>query len=249
MRFLFRPLPGFTALFVPMLAILLALGLWQIQRLHWKTALIAQMNENMHGAVLSIGDVLRMGPEAAEYRRVALDGRYRNNEESYVYGLDRHGAPVLHVYTPLDLSQGGTILVDRGIVPMNLRSPSTRAVGELDGVRHVIGIVRLPSAPGLFTPAADLAHRTWFARDVSGIARADHLKLVAPIMVEADATPNPGGWPQGGQTRVDLPNDHLQYAVTWFLMAAGLVVVYFAYHRSHGRIGIFPSPPPRERGG
>jgi surfeit locus 1 family protein len=58
------------------------------------------------------------------------------------------------------------------------------------------------------------------------------------VIVEVDATPNPGGWPKGGQTIVTLPNDHLQYAITWFLLAAALVVIYFAYHRARGRLTV-----------
>ena len=59
---------------------------------------------------------------------------------------------------------------------------------------------------------------------------------VPPILIEADATPNPGGWPLGGQTRVDFPNDHLQYAITWFGLALALLAVYLLYHRSQGRL-------------
>jgi surfeit locus 1 family protein len=56
------------------------------------------------------------------------------------------------------------------------------------------------------------------------------------VVIEADATPNPGGWPEGGKTVVDFPNNHLQYAITWFGLAAGLIGVYFAYHVSKGRL-------------
>ena len=77
----------------------------------------------------------------------------------------------------------------------------------------------------------------WFARDVSAIAAADGVTLRAPVVVEADATPNPGGWPKGGQTVVSLPTNHLQYAITWYLMALGLIAVYLVYHRQKGRLG------------
>ncbi len=78
----------------------------------------------------------------------------------------------------------------------------------------------------------DLAHRIWYARDVQGIAKADGVTLAAPVIIEADATPNPGGWPKGGQTVVAFRNEHLQYAITWFGLAAVLFGVYLAYHVS-----------------
>ena len=89
---------------------------------------------------------------------------------------------------------------------------------------------------GLFTPPPDLKQRVWYARDLKAIAAADHISLAAPELVEADATPNPGGWPKGGQTVVTFRNQHLSYAVTWFGLAAGLVGVWLAYHISKGRI-------------
>jgi surfeit locus 1 family protein len=72
---------------------------------------------------------------------------------------------------------------------------------------------------------------------VAAIAKADGVTLAAPMLVEADAAPNPGGWPKGGQTQVHFRNAHLQYAITWFALAAGLVLIYLAYHRSVGRLG------------
>ena len=69
------------------------------------------------------------------------------------------------------------------------------------------------------------------------MARQDGVALLAPVVLEADAAPNPGGWPKGGQTVVTFRNEHLQYAITWFALAAGLLLVYFAYHRSLGRLG------------
>ncbi|HWC64349.1 MAG TPA: SURF1 family cytochrome oxidase biogenesis protein, partial [Rhizomicrobium sp.] len=98
------------------------------------------------------------------------------------------------------------------------------------------GIWRVPDAPGWFTPPPDTKRHVWYARDLAGIAAADGAKLAAPAVIEADATPNPGGWPEGGKTVVDFPNNHLQYAVTWFGLAAGLIGVYFAYHLSKGRL-------------
>jgi len=232
----FRPLMGFTLLIVPLFVILVGLGIWQVERMHWKLGLIAEMTRNMHGAPIAIDQALAAGVSAAQYRHVSLTGHFLNAEESYVFATGPHGVPIYHVLTPLVTDDGRTFLIDRGIVPPALRGASARPKGELTGEQRVTGVLRTPDPPGPFTPAPDLARKIWYARDLRGIATAQHLRLASAVVIEADATPNPGGWPRGGQTLVNLPNDHLQYALTWFLLAAALLFVYFTYHRARGRL-------------
>jgi len=234
----FRPYPGLTIAAVIMTAILIGLGVWQVNRLHWKLDLIATMDRKMHAPPIAVDGA---SPAFAwvpqnDYARVALNGRFDNSKEAYVFTTGPEGVPVYHVLTPLMTDAGHIYLVDRGMVPLDKRDPASRAQGQIEGETHVIGIWRTPDDPGPFTPAPDLAHRVWYARDVKAIAASDHVSLAAPVVIEADAAPNPGGWPKGGQTVVDLPNNHLSYAVTWFGLAAGLIGVYLAYHISKGRL-------------
>jgi len=209
------------------------LGVWQIERLHWKLGLIAQMNANMVAPPLGLDGALGLG-DAAQYHAMLLRGRFDNAKEAYVYTTDPEGAPVYHVLTPFILGDGRALLIDRGYIPTTLRDPRTRV--QPAGKRLVFGIWRTPDRPGAFTPAPDLAHHVWYARDLAGIAKADGIALATPVIIEADATPNPGDWPKGGQTIVDLPNDHLQYAIIWFGLAAALLGIYLAYHVSRGRL-------------
>jgi len=218
-------------------AILVSLGAWQVNRLQWKLGLIAQVNRNMHAAPLSPDEALAMGP-AAQYHRVALDGRFDNAKETYIFGTDA-GAPVYRVIVPFTARDGGVFLLDRGIVPKEKLDPATRLAGQIVAEAHVVGVWRTPDLPGAFTPPPDTAHRIWFAHDLNGIAKFDGIaKLAAPVVIEADATPNVGGWPKGGQTVVMFRNEHLQYAITWFGLAVVLFGVYIAYHVSRGRLGL-----------
>ena len=231
----FRPLPIFTLVTVVALAILVALGVWQVHRLHWKLGLIAQVNRNLTLPPVSLDTALAMG-RGADYRHVALTGHFEHAKEAYIYAVAEGGTPVYHVVTPFVTDRGRVLLIDRGIVPEALRDPARRAAGQIEGARRVVGVWRTPDAPGLFTPPPDAAHRIWYSRDVKAIAAADHVRLAAPVMVEADAAPNPGGWPKGGQTVVTFRNEHLQYAITWFGLAAALLGVYIAFHVSKGRL-------------
>jgi surfeit locus 1 family protein len=234
----FRPYPGFTIAAAIMTAILIGLGVWQVERLHWKLDLIATMDRKMHAAPVAVdgeGRPFAWVPQN-DYARVALNGRFDNSKESYVFTTGPGGMPVYHVLTPFMTDAGHAYLVDRGMVPIDKRDPAGRAQGQVEGETHIVGIWRTPDGTGLFTPAPDLAHRVWYARDVKAIAASDHVSLAAPVVIEADAAPNPAGWPKGGQTVVDVPNNHLSYAITWFGLAAGLIGVYFAYHMSKGRL-------------
>ncbi len=217
--------------------VLSGLGTWQLERLQWKLALIARVNSNMAAAPVPLDAVKAMPPDEAQYRRVTLDGRFDHAHEAYVFTTDA-GDPVYHVLTPF-LTEGGRVLmVDRGEVPREKLDPATRTAGNAEGRTQVTGVWRVPDAPGAFTPPPDRAHRIWYSRDLKGIAAADRLTLAAPVVIEADSTPNPGGLPRGGQTVVSFRNQHLSYAVTWYGLAICLLGVWFAYHISKGRIGL-----------
>ena len=230
----FRPYPGFTVTVVILTAILIGLGVWQLQRLQWKLGLIKEVSGHMTAAPLSLDAALQTNADAMQYRRVTLVGHFDNAKEAYVFTTGADGTPVYHVLTPFLTDDGRVLLVDRGYVPKEKLDPATRMPRK--GDTRLVGVWRVPDAPGAFTPAPDTAHRIWYARDLHGIAAADHIRLAAPVLIEADAAPNPGGWPKGGQTVVSFRNEHLSYAITWFGLAAGLVGVYLAYHVSKDRL-------------
>jgi surfeit locus 1 family protein len=138
------------------------------------------------------------------------------------------------VLTPLRESEGRIVFVNRGFIPSERKDPATRAAGQFAGTVHISGLLRLPpdAKPNWFLPDNRPDLNYWFWVDLPAMAAADHLAVtdVAPFYIDADATPNPGGWPQGGVTPLSLPNDHLQYALTWFSLAAALVAIYVVYH-------------------
>jgi surfeit locus 1 family protein len=239
MRIHFRPLIGLSIATGVALAILIGLGVWQLERLQWKLALIASVNRNLAAPPISLEQALALGANDSQYRRVMLAGRFENQKETFVYSTDVDGRPAYHIIVPFR-SDAGTLLVDRGIVPPALQSAPTRKAGEIDGLTRITGVWRVPDRGGPFTPPPDLGKRVWYSRDVKAIARADGVALAAPVILEADSTPNPGGWPRGGQTQLRFRNEHLQYATTWLALAASLLVLYFAYHHARGRLKFDP---------
>ena len=232
----FRPLLIPTLWFVPGLALLVGLGVWQVQRLQEKESLIASIETGMKAPPVPLADAIGEGADAAEWHHVQVMGHFLHDKETYIFAQGLMGAVGVHIVTPLAEDDGETVLIDRGFVPEALHDPKTRAAGQVEGEVSVTGVLRLSQAPGVFTPAPDLKTRLWFVKDVPSMAAALGV-TVPPVIIEADATPNPGGWPLGGQTNVDIPNDHLQYAITWFGLALALMGVYLLYHRSRGRLG------------
>ena len=233
----FRPMLIPTLWFLPGLALLVGLGIWQIERLHEKEALIATVQAGISAPPVPLADALARGAANAEWRHVRVTGHFLHDKEIYVFSRGPKGAVGVDIVTPLVLMDGGTVLIDRGFVPEALHESKTRQAAQVTGEVSLTGVLRLSQQPGLFTPAPNTDTRLWFVKDVPSMAKTAGV-IVPSLIIEADATPNPGGWPLGGQTRVEFANDHLQYAVTWFGLALALSGVYLFYHRSRGRLGI-----------
>ncbi|ODA67235.1 SURF1 family protein [Methyloligella halotolerans] len=216
----------FTLFMLPIFALTVWLGVWQLQRLEWKRGLIAAIETRSEGPPVPLEKVMaeaRAGQDV-EYTRVSVHGRFDHAHEEYLYGLDE-GDPGWHVITPFRTDEGPIVLIDRGFVPIEKQAPKSRIEGQLEGEVEVTGLVRGPQTPGLFTPDNDPARKRWFWRDLDGMRSEmvpEGKETVAPFYIEAELSEIPGGFPKGGQTNLTLPNNHLQYAWTWFCMAAVL---------------------------
>jgi surfeit locus 1 family protein len=231
--------PGLVSLIC--LAILLGLGVWQLERKGEKKALIARILARSKVEPPAVLPPPQSWDSARdEFRRVRVTGRFQHGAETLVHGLAAGEVPGralqgYYVLTPFLLEDGGSVLINRGFVPTELKAPASRAAGQVEGVTTVTGILRGSEPRTMFVPAPDPVRNEWFNRDIAGISASRGIANPLPYLVEADSTPNSGEWPKGGQLRVDLPNNHLQYAFTWFGIAACLVGVFavFAWRRLH----------------
>jgi surfeit locus 1 family protein len=236
----FRPQFWPTVFTVPMLLLCLGLGVWQVQRLSWKEGLIAARTAAVAAAPIAApGDA-----EAArgmEFRHVTDTGVFLHDKEIDVGATSPGGRAGYHIFTPLEEPGGRIVFVNRGFVPAELRDPAKRRAGQVTGPVTVSGLLRLPpkGRPNWLLPNNRPDLNYWFWVDLPAMAQAAMLDplRVAPFYIDADAAPNPGGWPKGGTTRLELPNNHLQYALTWFSLAVALIVIYVVYHRRNPRPG------------
>jgi surfeit locus 1 family protein len=209
-------------------AVLIGLGTWQVERLHWKEGLIAERADAVLAAPAEVPRTAEPAPPL-DFHRVQARGVFLHDHEILVHAIERQrGAAGYLIVTPLRLADGATVLVERGWVPTDKRETATRAAGNPAGEASVDGLLRVPSAekPGWFVPANDPSRGEWFWIDLPALARAAGVPEALPFYVEAGPAPNLGGLPVGGQASTDLRNDHLQYAITWYALAAALAVIY-----------------------
>lgn len=233
-RFRPRLWPSLAALAT--LIVLVSLGTWQVERLRWKESLIAERTAHL----AQPAELLPAQADwpAWEFRRVEVHGTFRHDLEQ-LFGARGHGGQVgHHLLTPLLRSDGTALLVDRGWVPSNRSHPAARREGQVDGPVTITGIARYrgEDTANWFTPANQEGQGMWFSYDLPALERALDLALL-PVVVEADDRPNPGGLPIGGLTHIELTNNHLQYAITWYGLALTLVAVYVSFSLRRGGSG------------
>jgi surfeit locus 1 family protein len=232
-----RPRLGPTLITLAIVAICIGLGVWQLERLQWKRGLIAQRQAAISATPVPVPASSAEAP-AMEFRRVVAEGIFLHDKELFLGATSPHGGEAgFDVFTPLREADGRIVFVNRGFVPTALKDRSRRGAGEVAGTVRIAGLLRLPhhKKPGWFLPDNRADINYWFWVDLPAMARSDGLDDVAPFYIDADAAPNPGGWPQGGTTPLALPNNHLQYAITWFALAAGMITVYIVSLRQGRR--------------
>jgi cytochrome oxidase assembly protein ShyY1 len=176
-----------------------------------------------------------LSAERDEFRRVRLTAELAPEMAALVYG----GGSTVHpdvagpgyfVFAPARLA-GGRVVIDRGFVPDGHRDAAASPAAEHPGPLEMIGVLRWPELPGAFTPAPDRANNLWFVRDSSSIAQAKGWGEVAPFYIELESPAPPGALPRPTVLEVNLPDNHLQYALTWFGLAAALASVFVVWVR------------------
>lgn len=229
-----RDLTILSVLALASFAVLIGLGIWQMQRLAWKEGLIARIESRTQAEPVSLQRALQEWGDTGdiEYLRVKLTGSFLHEHERHLYSLLK-GQSGWHIITPFKTPNGALVMVNRGFVPDQLKSPQTRAQGQVSDKVTLVGLARAPGEKGYFTPDNDAAKNTWYWRDLVAMAplqpgEGQSGRLV-PFFVDLEQNPVPGSWPKGGVTRVELPNKHLQYAGTWFGLAGVLLVVFCIY--------------------
>jgi surfeit locus 1 family protein len=216
--------------------LLIGLGTWQLERKAWKEALIGALDERIAAEPVPLPPRERwatLDPAKDEFRRVAFAATLAPGREALVYGAGSAvrpdvSGPGYWVFTPAELAAGATVVVNRGFVPEGQQDANTHIppAGRLD----LVGALRWPEPRSWFMPKDDTAHNLWFVRDPFAMAQTKAWGSVAPFYVELE-TPT-GALPRAGRLKPTLRNEHLQYALTWYGLAAVLAVIFALWLRS-----------------
>lgn len=217
-----RSIIGLAIITLAMLAVLVGLGTWQLQRKDEKRALIVALTERLAAKPVPLSpssDWRALSPARDEFRRVSLSGAFESPQANvYSSGSalrsDASGLGAF-VFAPVRLSSGELVVINRGFVPDGsapIGEPPTGPIG-------LTGYIRFPEKQGWFTPHEDQTKRLWFLRDHISMARANKWGEVAPFYIDLETAAPPTALPKPGPLSVQLRNNHLQYAITWFGLA------------------------------
>lgn len=214
---------------IPAILILLALGSWQVHRLIWKTELNEERRARHQAEAVMLPADLEDAASLA-YHQVWLEGRFRHEDEMFLAARTHDRRVGYQVITPFERGDGTVVLVNRGWVPLESKAPETRLGGQVEGPFRLEGVVVPSGRAGWFTPDNEPENNIWFWTDAGALAA--EAGIPAPsFLVDAGPQPNPGGLPIGGQTKVELRSQHMQYIVIWYALAVSLAVIYVIYMR------------------
>jgi surfeit locus 1 family protein len=227
---------------VMIVAVLLSLGAWQLQRRVEKLALIATLEERLGASPVPLPPPAQWEgflPDREEFRRVTLTGVFDLRDQAQVFAS---GSPLRRdvsgtgawLFAPLKLAAGDTVVVNRGFVADGQDASPRYSADPVT----LTGYIRFPEAPGWLTPHADRSKRLWFVRDHLAMAQAlgwAEPTRVAPFYIDLERPAPPSGIPKPGPLQISLKNDHLQYAITWFLLAAAVTIAFGVWLRGTSR--------------
>lgn len=215
------------------LAILLGLGTWQARKVGPKTALVEKIEAGLSAEPMPL-PVHLDDPSTLDYRRVSFTGELMERQPIRVFATSTEGKAGYHIYAPVKKQHGMAVLVNFGWVPAAMKeAPGLPFGATLD----VTGVLRVSAQPGSMTPENRPDAGDWYTADVYQMAEAFGLrtKEFYHFRVFADEGVLATSLPKGGQVRLDIRNDHFQYALTWYGIALTLIGVYVAFGLKRGR--------------
>ncbi len=195
-----------------------SLGTWQLYRLQWKQNLINEISEGLKSNPIKFSSEIKKN-----YQRVIIYGKYKFDDEIYLYSLNETGKPGYDVITPFKTLNNGYILINRGWIKKELKNKHPSIIQS----DSIVGMLRKPNRKNLFTPDNDLTKNIWFYLNSSDLEKFTGNKFSEYIVYLEDRAID---IPKPKKITVDLPNNHLKYAITWYSISIS-IFFYYLYFR------------------
>ena len=195
-----------------------SLGTWQLYRLQWKQDLINQISEGLNSTPIQYSQNINKN-----YQRVALVGKYNFKNQIYLYNLNEKGQPGFDVITPFETLNKENVLINRGWIKKEFKNNS--AINSYSS--NIKGLLKESNRKNIFTPNNDLKENIWFSINLNEIQKVTGKKFNKFIVYLEDEKINT---PKPKEITIDLPNNHLKYAITWYSISIS-ILFYFLYFR------------------
>jgi surfeit locus 1 family protein len=194
------------------------LGTWQLYRLQWKQDVINQISEGLKSTPIKYSQDIRKN-----YQKVTLVGEYDFKSQIYLYSLNDKGQPGFDVVTPFETTKKENVLVNRGWIKKELKNHSDINILS----NNVTGMLRQANRKNFFTPDNDINKNIWFSVNLEDVQKITGKKFNEFIVYLDDKNINA---PKPKKITVDLPNNHLKYAITWYSISIS-ILFYYLYFR------------------
>lgn len=226
-----RPRPIPLLFFIAGFGLTIAMGTWQVERLAWKEGLIKEIAAANEQVPLTSLPTTKPELAALEFRKATVSGHWVPDVEFALAPRYFNGKFGYALIAPLKLTDGRIVLINRGWVPADKKSPEKRPETLLQGDATLTGMIRTTVERNYFTPENQPAKNVWFGRDIDQMAAFAQLENVAPAMLDLVGTQDAKSLPVPSDGTIRLRNDHLSYIITWYGIAAGILVIFLVYHR------------------
>ncbi len=209
----------FVILFV---SIFCALGSWQLYRLQWKLELISEITFGLDSSPIEYSNSIKKN-----YQRVNAKGQYDFDDQIYLYSLNESGKPGYDVVTPFRTNKNQNVLVNRGWIKKELKGHPTINL-EAKTEREIIGLLREIYKPNIFKPDNDLKKNIWFSINLEDLKEATGEQFNEFVIFLED---NQAETPLPKKINIDVPNNHLKYAITWYAISISIIFYYLYFRR------------------
>jgi len=208
-----------------------------MQRLGWKSNLIEEYNTKFSEDPLILNENFK-NLSGNKFRRVIVEGTFDHNKEIHIIGKTYEGNAGFHIITPFVTENDDTIYINRGWVPKKYLRKSSREFSLVEGKTQIIGLIRMPQTKGYFVPDNEPNNGFWFTVIPREFNKHFNLNAEKAFYIVELKVGDKLKLPISANGEIQIPNNHLQYAITWYSLAIGLIIIYFAWHRQNGYLGL-----------
>ena len=198
------------------------MGTWQLYRLQWKLELISEITFGLESSPIEYSNSIKRN-----YQRVTAKGKFDYDNQIYLYSLNDRGKPGYDVVTPFRTNKNENVLINRGWIIKELKdSPSINLKPKSE--KEIIGLLREIYKPSIFKPDNDLKNNIWFSLNLEDLKKATGEQFNKFVIFLED---NQVESPLPKKISIDVPNNHLKYAITWYAISISIIFYYLYFRR------------------